>query len=139
MLDHVSLGVADIDRSQAFYDAVLATLGMKRYHNYLGAAGYGATPDRPVFWIGRPGDADRPAQAAGGTHLAFTAKDRPAVDAFHAPALAAGGRDNGAPGPRPHYHPNYYGSLVFDPDRPKIEACCPQPARSPLPPFPNRS
>ena len=128
MLDHVSLGVADFDRSQAFYDAVLATLGMKRYFNYPGAAGYGATQDRPVFWIGRPSDADRPPQAGGGSHLAFVAKDRPAVDAFHAAALAAGGRDNGAPGLRPLYHPNYYGAFVFDPDGHKIEACCRQPA-----------
>jgi catechol 2,3-dioxygenase-like lactoylglutathione lyase family enzyme len=128
MLDHVSLGVADFDGSQAFYDAVLAPLGMKRYHSYLGAAGYGATPDRPVFWIGLPAGADRPAQAGGGTHLAFAAKDRPAVDAFHAAALAAGGRDNGAPGLRPQYHPNYYGAFVFDPDGHKIEACCHLPA-----------
>ena len=128
MLDHVSLGVADIDRSQAFYDAVLATIGMKRYHNFHGAAGYGATADRPVFWIGLPDDAGRPAQAGGGTHLAFAAKDRPAVDAFHAAALAAGGRDNGAPGLRPQYHANYYGAFAFDPDGHKIEACCHQPA-----------
>jgi catechol 2,3-dioxygenase-like lactoylglutathione lyase family enzyme len=127
MLDHVSLGVADFDRSRAFYDAVLATLGMKRCLNFHGAAGYGAE-DRAVFWIGLPIDDGRAAQPAGGSHLAFAAKDRPAVDAFHKAALAAGGRDNGAPGLRPHYHANYYGAFVFDPDGHKIEACCHQPA-----------
>jgi len=125
MLDHVSLGVADFDRSQAFYDRVLAPLGMVRCFNFPGVAGYGAD-GRAVFWIGRPDE--RSPQPSAGTHLAFSAKDRPSVDAFHAAALAAGGRDNGAPGLRPLYHPNYYGAFAFDPDGHKIEACCHLPA-----------
>jgi catechol 2,3-dioxygenase-like lactoylglutathione lyase family enzyme len=126
MLDHVSLGVADFDRSQAFYDRVLASLGMARCFNFPGAAGYGAD-GRAVFWIGKPDDVRSP-QPSTGTHLAFSAKNRPSVDAFHAAALAAGGRDNGAPGLRPHYHPNYYGAFAVDPDGHKIEACCHLPA-----------
>jgi len=127
MLDHVSLGVADFDRSQAFYDRVLAPLGMVRCFDFPGVAGYGAE-GRAVFWIGRPSDDDRSPQPSAGTHLAFSAKDRPSVDAFHAAALAAGGRDNGAPDLRPLYHPNYYGAFAIDPDGHKIEACCHLPA-----------
>ena len=127
MLDHVSFGVADFDRSQAFYDRVLAPLGMVRCFNFPGVAGYGAD-GRAVFWIGKPGEDARSPKPSAGTHLAFSAKDRPSVDAFHAAALAAGGRDNGAPGLRPHYHPNYYGAFAIDPDGHKIEACCHLPA-----------
>lgn len=122
MLDHVSLGVADFDRSQAFYDAVLATLRMKRCLNFPGAAGYGAE-DRAVFWIGLPIDGGRPAPAAG-SHLAFVAKDRLAVDAFHKAALAAGGKDNGKPGLRADYGDNYYAAFVVDPDGYRLEAYC---------------
>ena len=125
MLDHVSLGVADFDRSQAFYDRVLAPLGMVQCFDFPVVAGYGAD-GRAVFWIGKPDD--RSPQPSAGTHLAFSAKDRPSVDAFHAAALAAGGRDNGAPGLRPLYHPNYYGAFAIDPDGHKIEACCHLPA-----------
>ena len=128
MLDHVSLGVADFDRSQAFYDRVLATLGIGRHYNFPGAAGYGATPDGTSFWIGTPNEADRPPQPSGGAHIAFNAKDRPSVDAFYKAALAAGGRDNGPPGLRPHYHANYYGAFVLDPDGNNIEAVCHKPA-----------
>ena len=125
MLDHISLGVTDFDRSQAFYDRVLAPLGMVRCFNFPGVAGYGAD-GRAVFWIGSPDE--RSPQPSAGTHLAFSAKDRPSVDAFHAAALAAGGTDNGAPGLRPLYHPNYYGAFAIDPDGHKIEACCHLPA-----------
>jgi len=128
MFDHLSLGVTDLDRSQAFYDRVLATLGIARQHNFPGAAGYGASPSGNSFWIGTPSEAGRPPQPSAGTHIAFSAKDRPSVDAFYKAALAAGGRDNGAPGLRPIYHPNYYGAFVFDPDGHKIEACCHLPA-----------
>ena len=81
-----------------------------------GYAGYGDT--RPFFWIG---GGERP---SSGAHVAFTASDRKAVDAFHAAAIAAGGKDNGGPGLRPHYHPNYYGAFVFDPDGNNVEAVC---------------
>ena len=128
MFDHLSLGVADLDRSQTFYDRVLATLGIKRHSNFPGAAGYGVKPDGASFWIGTPSEAGRPPQPSSGMHIAFNAKYRPSVDAFYKAALAAGGRDNGAPGLRPIYHPNYYGAFVFDPDGHKIEACCHLPA-----------
>src|SRR5689334_3829908 len=106
MLDHVSLGVSDFARSKAFYDLALAPLGLKVIMEGGGFAGFGDS--RPFFWIGQ-----RDGGGAGGaTHVAFDAKDRATVDAFHATALAAGGRDNGAPGIRAHYHPTYYGAFV---------------------------
>ena len=121
MLDHVSLKVGDFARSQAFYDAALKPVGMTRV---MGDgqffSGYGVA-GKPVFWIGAGG-------GAGATHVAFTAGDRAAVDAFHAAALAAGGRDNGAPGVRAQYHPNYYGAFVLDPDGNNVEAVCHTPA-----------
>jgi catechol 2,3-dioxygenase-like lactoylglutathione lyase family enzyme len=127
MLDHITFGVADFDRAIAFYDQALAPLGITPLMSVTaeqsgGAAfaGYGDT--RPFFWVGG-GDASK-----GQLHIAFTAPDRATVDAFHAAALAAGGRDNGAPGVRPHYHANYYGAFVLDPEGRNIEAVCHAPA-----------
>jgi catechol 2,3-dioxygenase-like lactoylglutathione lyase family enzyme len=121
MLDHVTVGVSDLARSQAFYDAALAPLGIRRLHGEADAfAGYGSG-DKAFFWIGR-----RPAVPSG-AHIAFAAIDRPAVDAFHAAALAAGGRDNGPPGLRPHYHAAYYGAFILDPDGHNVEAVCRRP------------
>ena len=85
------------------------------------AAGFGAN-GKPDFWIGGEGGLDKP------LHVAIVAKDRATVDAFHKAAMAAGGRDNGAPGIRAHYHPNYYGAFVLDPDGHNIEAVCHAPA-----------
>jgi catechol 2,3-dioxygenase-like lactoylglutathione lyase family enzyme len=124
MIDHIGFSVADLARSRAFYVAALAPLGYvpvmdltrEQTGTYEGT-GFGP-PGRPQFWIG-DGEA-----RSGATHVAFAAKSRAEVDAFHAAALAAGGRDNGAPGLRPHYHPNYYGAFVFDPDGHNIEAVC---------------
>jgi catechol 2,3-dioxygenase-like lactoylglutathione lyase family enzyme len=128
MIDHVSLGVTDLERSKAFYDAVLQPLGINRQYEIDGAAvAYGASPNAFDFWIGRPLDAGRKAQAGGGTHVAFSAPNRKAVDAFFAAALKAGAKDDGKPGPRPIYHENYYGAFVLDPDGHKIEACCHRP------------
>ncbi len=126
MLDHVSLGVTDFARSQDFYDRALAPLGMKRIFNFEGAAGYGEE-QRPVFWIGTPLDPGRKVAPGGGTHVAFAARDRKAVDAFHKAALGAGGKDDGKPGLRPIYHADYYGAFVLDPDGHKVEACCHKP------------
>ena len=123
MIDHVSLGVSNLERSQAFYDAVLKALGMSRLYNYDGGIGYGVG-DKANFWIGVPLDAGRPVRASGGTHVAFTAATRKAVDEFHRVALASGAKDDGKPGLRHPYHPNYYGAFVLDPDGHKIEACC---------------
>jgi catechol 2,3-dioxygenase-like lactoylglutathione lyase family enzyme len=124
MLDHVGFGVADVARSKAFYTKALATLGYgimmevtpEQSGGYAGV-GFGANR-KPSFWIGSG------APIQGGLHVAFVAIDRAAVDAFYLAALASGGRDNGAPGLRPHYHPNYYGAFVLDPDGNNIEAVC---------------
>jgi catechol 2,3-dioxygenase-like lactoylglutathione lyase family enzyme len=118
MLDHVTLGVSDIERSQAFYDQALRALGIERlYADGDGAAGYGAN-GKAFFWIGRK------AVSQTGAHVAFIAPVREAVDRFYEVALAAGGRDNGPPGLRPQYHADYYGAFVFDPDGHNIEAVC---------------
>jgi len=118
MLDHVSLGVSDIERSRKFYDQALRPLGIERlYAEGETASGYGANL-KAFFWIGL-----RKAMQTG-SHVAFTAEDRETVDRFHQAALAAGGRDNGPPGLRPHYHENYYGAFVLDPDGHNIEAVC---------------
>ncbi|MEE3625098.1 VOC family protein [Nitrospirillum sp. BR 11752] len=129
MLDHIGISVADFATSTAFYDHALAPLGISRLMNITeemtgaGAhAGYGSE-GKPYFWIGT----GRRLQG-GALHICFAAEDRKTVDAFHAAALAAGGRDNGAPGLRPHYHPNYYGAFILDPDGHNIEAVCHDPA-----------
>jgi catechol 2,3-dioxygenase-like lactoylglutathione lyase family enzyme len=130
MIDHLSIGVSDLARAKKFYDAVLPALGCGCIftvdvpsHGVV-AHGYGVIgTDHPRFWIGVPDKLDAAANAAGGAHISFEAKRRKDVDAFHAAALKAGGKDNGAPGLRPHYHPNYYGAFAFDPDGNKIEAC----------------
>ena len=119
MLDHVTVKVADHARAQAFYDQAMAPLGITRLFSMEGSSGYGA--GRPFFWIGQ-------APRAGYCHVALTAPDRAAVEAFYAAALAAGGRDNGPPGLRPHYHPTYFGAFVLDPDGHNIEAVCHAPA-----------
>ena len=118
MLDHVTIGVSDFGRAKLFYDQALRPLGIERlYAESMDFAGYGRL-DKAFFWIGL-----RPATQTG-AHIAFAAADRATVDRFHAAALAAGGRDNGTPGLRPHYHPDYYGAFVIDPDGHNIEAVC---------------
>jgi catechol 2,3-dioxygenase-like lactoylglutathione lyase family enzyme len=128
MLDHIGFSVVDFARSTAFYEAALKPLGLSLIWvvtaEETGAdahAGFGSA-DQPFFWIGTA------ARPRGGTHVAFTADTRAEVDAFYRAALAAGGRDNGAPGLRPHYHANYYGAFVLDPDGNNIEAVCHKPA-----------
>ena len=125
MLDHVGFAVSDLTRSRAFYEAALRPLGVTLLMEVGAdqteaggtALGFGVN-DNPFFWIG---DNERVGE---GTHIAFTARSRAEVDAFHVAALAAGGRDNGAPGLRPHYGPNYYAAFVHDPDGINIEAVC---------------
>ncbi|ERF84215.1 VOC family protein [Bradyrhizobium viridifuturi] len=118
MLDHVTIGISDIERSKAFYDAALRSLGISRlYAEGAEFAGYGIHP-KAFFWIGRRGTPQT------GAHIAFTANDRATVDRFYDDAIKAGGRDNGRPGIRPHYHANYYGAFVLDPDGHNIEAVC---------------
>lgn len=125
MLDHLGFTVSDYPRSRAFYAQVLAPLGYgivmdvtREMSGGYEGCGFGP-PGKPAFWVGAgTGEPGR------GMHIAFVAKTRAEVDAFHAVALAAGATDNGAPGLRPHYHPNYYGAFVIDPDGHNIEAVC---------------
>lgn len=128
MLDHIGYPVTDIDRSKRFYLAALAplsiTLMLEVTAEQTGKdahAGFGAN-GKPFFWVGTG------AKRSGAVHVAFTATSRAQVDAFHRAAIAAGGKDNGAPGIRPHYHANYYGAFVLDPDGNNIEAVCHAPA-----------
>jgi catechol 2,3-dioxygenase-like lactoylglutathione lyase family enzyme len=119
VLDHISLGVADYSRSRAFYEAALRPLQYELLIERDELCGFG-TGGKPDFWVGSR-------EVSGPVHVAFASPDRKTVDAFHQAALAAGGRDNGAPGLRPQYHPAYYGAFVLDPDGNNIEAVCHQP------------
>ena len=127
MIDHVGFPVSDYERAKAFYLKALAPLGyglimeVDQTDNPAKAAGFGIG-GKPDFWIGGEGGLNHI------LHVAILAEDRAAVDAFYRAALAAGGRDNGAPGVRAHYHPNYYGAFVLDPDGHNIEAVCHAPA-----------
>jgi len=128
MIDHTGLAVSDYERSKRFYTQALAPLGytmlmeVPRVHTGgIGVAGFGVAP-KPDFWI-HEGQANKPT-----IHVAFRADSRSLVDAFYRAAIEAGGLDNGPPGLRPHYHPNYYGAFVRDPDGHNIEAVCHGPA-----------
>ncbi|MCB9684960.1 MAG: VOC family protein [Alphaproteobacteria bacterium] len=115
MFDHVAVSVGSCEASARFYEAALAPLGFHRYEDTGQGVGFG---DGEIdFWIAEG------APLTGRFHVAFRAPDRAAVDAFHAAAVAAGGRDNGAPGLRP-YHPHYYAAYVLDPDGHNVEAVC---------------
>lgn len=127
MIDHLSITVADIEKSRIFYDAALAALGATRIMNMdrpeVRISGYGCD-GKPSFWIADTGTGA--ARLPG--HVAFAAPHRSAVDAFYRAAIAAGASDNGAPGLRPHYHPDYYASFVADPDGNRLEAVCHKPS-----------
>jgi catechol 2,3-dioxygenase-like lactoylglutathione lyase family enzyme len=129
MIDHVGFSVSDYARAKDFYEQALAPLGytlvMEATAEQTGqpAGGFGRD-GKPDFWIGGEGKLEKP------LHIAIVANDRRSVDEFYRAALAAGGQDNGPPGLRPHYHPNYYGAFVLDPDGHNIEAVCHAPASS---------
>src|SRR5258705_9795318 len=131
MLDHVSLGVSDIERSRNFYDAALRPLGLVRIVDFGDGRGsdYGEAPGSTgvQFTITREVAAIVP---SAGSHLCFRAPDRTAVRAFHSPALAAGGPDDGGPGLRP-YPAHYYWAFILDAGRHRIEAVCQAPERPP--------
>jgi catechol 2,3-dioxygenase-like lactoylglutathione lyase family enzyme len=122
VLDHVGIGVADYERSKAFYEKALAPLGYSLLMEFADAAAGFGNDGKPSFFIEAHGE-----PARGRLHIAFTAASRELVDAFHAAALEAGGTDNGAPGIR-WYHDDYYGGYVLDPDGHNVEAVCHEPA-----------
>ncbi len=126
MIDHITIGVADFACSSAFYDKALAPLGVTRLSEVpkeqtdgVHVTGYG--DDRPWFWLAEEN------ATTGQLHIAFRAGSRAEVDAFHRAAVVAGGTNNGSPGLRPHYHPDYYAAFIIDPDGHNIEAVCHSP------------
>jgi catechol 2,3-dioxygenase-like lactoylglutathione lyase family enzyme len=126
VFSHLTVGSSDMDRSVRFYDAVLAPVGLVRLKSFRSASGYGPKDFAGInlpFWILRPHDR-KAASAGNGVTVAFTVPSRAAVDAFHGAALANGGTDDGPPGLRTHYHPDYYGAYVRDPEGNKICAVC---------------
>ena len=122
MLDHVGLEVSDFARSKAFYESALSPLGIRLLMEFEGGVCFGKETEhgpKPFLWIGERGRAP-----VSGAHVAFGVRSAEEVDAFHTAAVTAGGTDNGAPGPRPIYHPGYYGAFVLDPDGNNVEAVC---------------
>lgn len=117
MIDHIGIRTADPARCIGFYEAALRPLGIEKKVDYPGGAGFGRG-EQLAFWIGES------AAAPSSAHIAFAAPDRAAVTAFHRAALAAGGKDNGAPGLRPDYHADYFAAFVIDPDGNNVEAVC---------------
>lgn len=116
MIDHAAFRVKDVEASKRFYEQALAPLGYELVMELENFFAFGQE--------GYPRFAVRPGVSAGGSHVAFTSPDRATVDAFYEAAIAAGGKDNGPPGLREHYHPTYYASFVGDPDGNNVEAVC---------------
>ena len=126
MFSHVTVGTSKLTRALRFYDATLAPLGLQRTRTFKAAASYAPADFSGVnepFWVVRPLDGQA-ATAGNGVTVAFDAASRAAVDAFHRAALAAGGTCEGPPGLREHYHPDYYGAYVRDPDGNKVCVVC---------------
>ena len=121
MIDHICVNVRDLAASSRFYAAALAPLGYRIAREHPGMTGLGSGSKADLWLMRRD-------PAPAGMHVAFLCATRSMVDAFHAAAREAGGRDNGAPGLRPEYHPDYYGGFVLDPDGNNIEAVCHEPA-----------
>lgn len=121
MLNHVSIGVRDVARTRRFYDAALKPLGYTCLNSGEGYLGYGGSST--FLWISQS-SSPVPANKDSGLHFCFDAPTRASVDQFHAAALAAGGQDNGKPGVRTDYGPNYYAAFVIDPDGYRLEAYC---------------
>jgi catechol 2,3-dioxygenase-like lactoylglutathione lyase family enzyme len=116
MLDHLGVKVKNLESSKRFYTAALAPLKFSVQYEDKSAVGFGPK-GAPAFWLGQ-------GEVRGSAHVAFAANDRASVKAFHAAAIAAGGKDNGAPGLRSEYHANYYAAFVTDPDGNNVEAVC---------------
>lgn len=122
MYSHITLGTNDHARAEAFYDPLMRVLGHPVLMKGPKILGYGE-PTGPKLFVGAPFDGQA-ASVGNGVHAAFIVQDRATVDAFHVTALSNGGTDEGPPGLRPHYHPNYYGAYVRDPDGNKLQAVC---------------
>jgi catechol 2,3-dioxygenase-like lactoylglutathione lyase family enzyme len=122
MLDHVGVNVSDYERSREFYQGALTPLGFSLLMEPVPGTGGFGSEGKPWFWI-----TDQREPTTENVHVAFAARDRATVDAFHAAALEAGGTDNGAPGIRTIYHPDYYGAYVLDPDGNNVEVVCHRP------------
>lgn len=122
MIDHLTISVTDLQKAVTFYERALAPLGYGLAMAFEQFRGFGPK-GKPAFWVKHADAATQP------MHLAFVAKDRKSVDAFHAAAIAAGAKDDGAPGLRPHYHRHYYGAFVIDPMGHPIEAVCHAPPK----------
>ena len=126
MLHHTSISVTNYKNSLAFYDKSFKTLGFERVitidEGNVQCAGYGEN-GQPHFWISPMGDQNELIGQARGVHFAFLAPNQAAVDAWHTKCMELGAQDNGAPGPRPEYHPGYYGAFIVDPSGWRIEAC----------------
>lgn len=124
MIDHIGIDVSDLEKSKAFYMHALAFIGVVIIVEVTAEQSGGdafvgmGSEGRPYFWFGTS------KSIPTSIHVAFTAPNRAAVDLFYTEAIKAGGKDNGAPGLRPHYHENYYGAFVLDPDGNNIEAVC---------------
>ncbi|HLG19663.1 MAG TPA: VOC family protein [Bdellovibrionota bacterium] len=118
MIDHICIRVTNYGKTKAFYEKALKPLGLKLNEEYEGTMGGFGADGKSFLWViqGEP--------LTRATHVAFTSRDRKGVDQFYAAAIAAGGKDNGKPGPRPQYSENYYGAFVLDPDGNNIEAVC---------------
>ena len=121
LVSHVSVGVTDLSRAGVFYDAVMTVLGARRILEHGVGIGYGRA--FPEFWAAQPHDGKR-ALPGNGAHICFNAADPETVVAFHEAGLAAGGLDDGRPGPRPEYAPGFYAAFLRDPDGNKVEALC---------------
>jgi catechol 2,3-dioxygenase-like lactoylglutathione lyase family enzyme len=128
ILDHIGFAVSDYEGGKAFYSAALKPLGISIVmevgpeEKVNPACGFGGPDGKPDFWLGSDG------KTTPHVHICFAAENRAAVDAFYKAALAAGAKDNGPPGIRAHYHPNYYAAFVLDPEGHNIEAVCHKPA-----------
>jgi catechol 2,3-dioxygenase-like lactoylglutathione lyase family enzyme len=120
IIDHIGFAISNSKQSNDFYSKALAPLGIEKVMEFGGWTGFGKN-GKPEFWIGEAPQVQKP------MHIAFSADNREQVKQFYQAALAAGGKDNGKPGVREEYHPNYYGAFVIDPDGHNIEAVCHSP------------
>jgi catechol 2,3-dioxygenase-like lactoylglutathione lyase family enzyme len=127
MFSHVTVGSNDIPKAKAFYDGVCKALGLERLADYPNAIAYCRAGGRPQLWVVNPLDKNA-ATVGNGITIGLEASDRPAVDAAYKAGMSAGGKDEGAPGLRKHYHPNYYGAYLRDPDGNKVCVVCHGPA-----------